>query len=423
MTQNELITDVIIIGAGPAGCASAIELANQGLQVIMLDKAKFPRDKCCGDGLTTDALRILEDLGLKTNAITNWNTVTDAVIFSPNGHRSQLPLPNKQGQFAAVVPRLELDAELLQLARLAGVHIEISMSFSKIVQHQEYVSITSSDGRTLHSRYVVAADGMWSSVRKAVGGGVEKYRGDWHAFRQYFSNTGAEAQHLTVWFEPDLLPGYVWLFPLPGQRANFGFGILRDHSHRIQEMGKLWQEILERPRIRNILGESAVPEGTHKAWPIPTRMKSLEPGKQRVLFVGDAIGVADPMTGEGIAQALHTGRLAAKAIIKAGPLENEKAQETYKKSLRLNLGHDHQFAERLQSLLVRPETTEIALKIANTNNWTRRNFARWMFEDYPRALVLTPSRWKKGMFSQEGAYQEDKLKKSDIDDRMIFAKE
>ena len=81
MTQNELITDVIIIGAGPAGCASAIELANQGLQVIMLDKAKFPRDKCCGDGLTTDALRILEDLGLKTNAITNWNTVTDAVIF------------------------------------------------------------------------------------------------------------------------------------------------------------------------------------------------------------------------------------------------------------------------------------------------------------------------------------------------------
>ena len=99
MTQNELITDVIIIGAGPAGCASAIELANQGLQVIMLDKAKFPRDKCCGDGLTTDALRILEDLGLKTNAITNWNTVTDAVIFSPNGLKSTVEFQSPPWMF------------------------------------------------------------------------------------------------------------------------------------------------------------------------------------------------------------------------------------------------------------------------------------------------------------------------------------
>ncbi|HJM96885.1 MAG TPA: FAD-dependent monooxygenase, partial [Acidimicrobiales bacterium] len=345
------------------------------------------------------------------------------VLFSPKGRRTQLPLPDKQGQFAAVVPRLELDVELLKLAESSGVHLETPVSFSGITQHEDYVSITTTNGRTLHGRYVIAADGMWSSVRKAVGGGIKGYRGDWHAFRQYFSNTGSDAQHLTVWFEPDLLPGYVWLFPLPGQRANFGFGILRDHSHRIQEMGRLWRDILNRPRIRSVLGEGAVPEGTHKAWPIPTRMKNLEPSKGRVIFVGDAMGVADPMTGEGIAQALHTGRLAAASIIQSGPFESHKAQHIYKNSIAVTLGHDHRFAERLQSLLIRPETTELALKFAGMSNWTRKNFARWMFEDYPRGLILTPNRWKRGMFNQEGAYQGDRMEESSISKQMIFAEE
>jgi len=73
--------------------------------------------------------------------------------------------------------------------------------------------------------------------------------------------------------------------------------------------------------------------------------------------------------------------------------------------------------------LVRQETTELALRLADANNWTRRNFARWMFEDYPRALVFTPSRWRRGMFSQEGAYQRGKLKESSLNNQMILSKE
>lgn len=420
MTENYLSTDVIIVGAGPAGCAAAIDLCRHGLNAIILDKATFPRDKCCGDGLTTDALRILDELGLRPESITSWNAVTDAIIYSPKGERTVLPLPEGKGQFAAIAPRIELDHQLLQLATSLGAKLLSPLGFSNLEQFDDFVKVETTDGTRILARYVIAADGMWSSVRKAVNNGIEGYRGDWHAFRQYFSNTGADAQHLTVWFEPDLLPGYVWLFPLPGQRANVGFGILRDRNHKLKDMGRLWKDILTRPHIRGILGNEAIAEGTHKAWPIPTRMKELESTSGRVFFAGDAIGVADPMTGEGIAQALQSGRLAASALTKAGPYDASKARSQYHLSLDKALSRDHQFAGQLQSLLTSSVATELAIKAADLNNWTRRNFARWLFEDYPRALVLTPGRWKFGALSNDGAYQANEPKISAEDEELLF---
>ncbi len=420
MTENYLSTDVIIVGAGPAGCAAAIDLCRHDLNVIILDKAAFPRDKCCGDGLTTDALRILDELGLRPESITSWNAVTDAIIYSPKGERTVLPLPEGKGQFAAIAPRTELDHQLLQLATSRGAKLLSPLGFSNLEQFDDFVKVETTDGTSILARYVIAADGMWSSVRKAVNNGIEGYRGDWHAFRQYFSNTGPNAQHLTVWFEPDLLPGYVWLFPLPGQRANVGFGILRDRNHKLKDMGRLWKDILTRPHIREILGNDAIAEGTHKAWPIPTRMKKLESTSGRVLFTGDAIGVADPMTGEGIAQALQSGRLAASALTKAGPHDASNARSQYRLSLDKALSRDHQFAGQLQSLLTSPVATELAIKAANMNRWTRRNFARWLFEDYPRALILTPDRWKFGALSNDGAYQANDRKISAEDADLLL---
>ena len=119
------------------------------------------------------------------------------------------------------------------------------------------------------------------------------------------------------------------------------------------------------------------------------------------------MGAADPMTGEGIAQALRTGRSSARAMIKAGPFKPLQAGETYQKAISAELGHDHRLAGRLQKLLETPKTAEMALHLADSNAWTRRNFARWMFEDYPRALVLTPNRWSSNMFNFDGAYQKN----------------
>ena len=160
---------------------------------------------------------------------------------------------------------------------------------------------------------------MWSPVRKALGVNQPGYLGEWHAFRQYVGDvTGPAADRLYVWFEADLLPGYAWSFPLPGNRANIGFGVFREESRRTGDMKDLWADLLRRPHITAALGPGFVLEDRHTAWPIPARVDDVTLSHGRTLFVGDAAAATDVMTGEGIGQALLSGRLAAEAILAAG---------------------------------------------------------------------------------------------------------
>jgi flavin-dependent dehydrogenase len=110
------------------------------------------------------------------------------------------------------------------------------------------------------------------------------------------------------------------------------------------------------------------------------------------------------MTGEGIAQALQTGILAVEAIALGGA-DPAKVGHHYATAVHHHLARDLRFAAALGRILTSPLGARTAVRAAGLSAWTRRNFARWMFEDYPRALVLTPSRWRRGAFSGPGAYR------------------
>lgn len=392
--------DTLVIGAGPAGTAAATILARAGREVVVADKATFPRDKCCGDGLTALALRELEHLGLDPGAASSWRVVDDVIIRSPSGKERRYSLPDGPGYHAAVVRRMDLDAALVDLAADAGARIEQGIAFSHATPTESGVSVELDGIGTIHARHLIAADGMWSPVRKALGIQVDGYRGEWHAFRQYFENVSPRAgNELIVWFEEDLLPGYAWSFPLADGRANIGFGIQRGGRHGVGDMKQLWPDLLSRPHIRDVLGPDARPEGSHKAWPIPARVGRVPLVGPHTMFVGDAAAVTDPMTGEGIGQALLTGRLAAEAI-----LAGTDAPAAYEREARRELVADDRMARLLIPMLGRPLVARAALKLTGATAWTRRNFARWMFEDYPRAMVATPRRWHRGMFTGPGAY-------------------
>jgi len=251
---------------------------------------------------------------------------------------------------------------------------------------------------------VVAADGMWSPTRRLLGLADEGYRGEWHAFRQYVADVGPAAADLHVWFEPDLLPGYAWSFPLSGRRANVGFGVLRGGRVAVGDTGRLWDGLLDRPAIREVLGPSARPVGRRMAWPIPARVGSSALDHGPVLFAGDAAAATDALTGEGIGQALLTGILAAEASLAGGGQDQVAAR--YRRRVLGDLRADHRMSVALQRILARRIGADGAVRLAGVSPWTRRNFARWMFEDYPRAMVATPRRWSRGALSTPGAYRD-----------------
>jgi len=406
--MSVLEAEVAVVGGGPAGAAAAITLARAGRDVILVDKARFPRDKCCGDGLTVAALRELEALGLRPEAVAGWQPVVDVHLRSPSGRVVNLPLPcgPEEGLFAVVAPRATLDAAVVDLARAAG---------AKVLDGHALRGATVSPGAgvrldvdglgAVEAAYVIGADGAWSPLRKFLGVHQPGYLGDWHAYRQYFTGCGPRARDLWVWFDADLLPGYLWSFPLPGGRANVGFGLERNDDFNAHRMGQLWPELLQRPHVRDVLGPAAAAEAPHKAWPIPARVREvpLTAAGGLALFVGDAACATDPLTGEGIAQALLTGRRAAEAIIEGGPGPTVAA--AYETAVSRDLFADHWLGDLLSRGLSHRKGARLSIRAAGLNEWTRRNFGRWLFEDYPRAVLGTPRRWSRRMFSAPGAYR------------------
>ena len=167
-------------------------------------------------------------------------------------------------------------------------------------------------------------------------------------------------------------------------------------------MNELWRSLLARPHIIAALGDGFEPEGRHTAWPIPARVDSAVRSSGRVLFVGDAVCATDILTGEGIGQALETGMLAARAIAEGATAPDVRAR--YSKLVDRHFVADHRMSDTLGRWLAGRRVTETVLRLVDLNDWTRRNFVRWMFEDEPRAVVLTPRRWHRGFLRRSGAY-------------------
>jgi len=415
--------DVVVVGGGPAGSAAAIWCARAGLDVLAVDKARFPRDKTCGDGLTAGALRELDTLGYDCRPVSQPVRWTE--VFGPYEQRLLLDSTlTSGGLLCAVMRRSDLDAALWDLAAANGAKAEEGVSFVGLQDDGRTVTVDLADAsgpKRVSARWVIGADGAHSAVRKAALGPSKVRMPGMQALRQYCDAPPSDL--LSIFFRADLLPGYGWIFPLPGGGLNIGIGVQRDpaiHGKetsaaltndkgrvRLQGLARLYRRFLAMDEVRQRLGDALDPDDPTvdtkvQAWPIPSDPEVSAVSAGRVLLTGDAARVVDPMTGEGIGQALASARLAVETIISGGPPLGVAAR--YREVLDREIGRDLRFARFLNKATRHRRGIEWGLAIAGTSNWTRRNFVRWLYEDYPRSFVLTPDRWRRHSMRGVGGY-------------------
>ena len=367
--------DVIVVGAGPAGSTAATYLARAGLDVLVLEKAEFPREKVCGDGLTPRGVKQLVDLGIDTRVEAGWLRNKGLRVLG-GGVSIELPWPELTSfpPYGLVRPRRDFDALLADTARAAGARIQERTAVSAALTDERTGRVVGVSARrgpekepvTYRAPLVVACDGV--GARTALSRGIAK-RDDRPlgvAVRRYYTSPRSHDDfletHLELWGrsgdEPRLLPGYGWVFGMGDGTSNVGLGILSTvnagASSDYRSMLRAWVEStpeewgLREENAAGGIGGAALPMGFNRT---PVYRDGL-------LLVGDAGGMVNPFNGEGISYAMQSASMAAQHVVQAlarpeGP-SRERALEGYPAAVRADLASYYRLGNRFAHALGHP---------------------------------------------------------------------
>ncbi|GAA0673285.1 geranylgeranyl reductase family protein [Kitasatospora atroaurantiaca] len=355
----ESSADVIVVGAGPAGSTTAYHLARTGLDVLLLEKAAFPREKVCGDGLTPRAVKQLVDMGIDVSESAGWLHNKGLRIVS-GGSGLELDWPELAAfpDFGAVRRRADFDELLVRQGQSVGVRLFEQANVSGPVLDSRTGRITGVTARlgdekrpvTFTAPLVVAADGNSTRLSLSMGRHRRQDRPMGVAYRTYFTSPRHDDRYLEAWMDLSdhrdgkrrLLSGYGWVFGMGDGTSNVGLGVL-DTSTAGGELD--WRELLR----TWCAGMPAEYGFTPANMTMPIRGAALPMALNRqphyadgLLLVGDAAGMVSPSTGEGIAYAMESGRIAADVIVQAlariTPAGRERALQSYPRILRDSYG-------------------------------------------------------------------------------------
>ena len=337
--------DVIVVGAGPSGSTVAYYLAQAGLNVLLIEKSRFPRDKVCGDGLTPRAVKSLVAMGVDVSEEAGWLRNKGLRVIA-GGMRLELDWPELSSWpgYGLVRPRSSLDEQLARRAQVAGVKLlegttvtgPVTDDNGRIVgvettaeAEEKPKARSRSDNserepgssQVYRARVIVAADGNSSRLSVAMGLRKRDDRPMGVAVRTYYTSPRHDDNYLESWLDlwdgDRLLPGYGWIFGMGDGTSNVGLGMLNTSD----AFGKTdYRELLKR-WLRSMPEEWGYVEENRTE---PVRGAALPMGFNRtphytrgLLLAGDSGGMVNPFNGEGIAYALESGETAARVITQA----------------------------------------------------------------------------------------------------------
>lgn len=400
-------TDIVIIGAGPAGCSTSLFLSKHKIPHTILDKAVFPRDKVCGDALSGKSVYVLNQLdpsivpsfaGQKNEFIDSWGVK----FVAPNGKAIDIPfksdMSKEQYPPGFISKRIDFDNELFKRLDRNYATVIDGAEVKEIERTDNGIKVLYDKANTrfeIQANMIVGAEGDRSIVAKKLAG-IQKENDHYCAgIRAYYE--GVEGMHeqnfIELHFLPEMLPGYFWIFPLPNGMANVGAGMLTTEvsKRKINLKEDMIKAIENNPNIRERF-KNAKLQGKIQGWGLPLGSKKRPVSGERFLLAGDAGSLIDPFTGEGIGNALYSGMMAATQIVECVKQGRYDAQflYAYDKAFYDRQWDELKLSHTLQRLCKYQWLFNFVVNKAHKNK-TLRETISCMFEDLDlRAKLRNP---------------------------------
>ncbi|WP_369016043.1 geranylgeranyl reductase family protein [Streptomyces sp. B1866] len=379
--------DVIVVGAGPAGSTTAYYLAKAGLDVLLLEKTSFPREKVCGDGLTPRSTKELVAMGIDVSEEAGWLRNKGLRILG-GGVRLELPWPDLAAypDYGLVRKRDDFDEQLARHAQKAGARLYERCNVGAPVVDDRTGRVTGVQARlgeertpvTFHAPVVVAADGNSTRLSLAMGLHRREDRPMGVAVRTYFTSPRHQDDYLESWLElwdrrgpqDRLLPGYGWIFGMGDGTSNVGLGVLNTSSS-FKELD--WRDVLKAWCASMPEDWGYTPEnmtGPIRGAALPMAFNRQPHYTRGLLLVGDAGGMVNPFNGEGIAYAMESGRIAADVLVQAHARtadQREAALQRYPKVLKDTYGGYYTLGRAFVKLIGNPTVMRLAAQRGMTH--------------------------------------------------------
>ncbi len=369
---------VIVVGAGPAGSSTAAFLARYGLDALLVEKAEFPRDKICGDGLTPRAVRMLNRLGVDTSEDAGWQHNVGLRVYGGRPEPFDMPWPKLSSfpDYGMVCPRETLDDMLAGLAVEYGARLRTKSRVDGPITDKDgrVVGVTA-NGHELRASVIVAADGISAKLATRMGIKRNAKRPMGVAVRAYYRSPLAESDwmisHLELWDgkpgESNLLPGYGWIFPAGGGVCNVGLGMLNSSpafgKTNYRELMGRWLASTDPEWGFNEQNQLSEIKGAG----LPMAFNRKPHYRDGVLLVGDAGGMVSPFNGEGIDYALEAAEIAAGCIVEAfgrgiGSESAELALRRYPELMSEHVGGHFRLGTIFARLIGEPRIMHLCVK-------------------------------------------------------------